>query len=154
MKQNKINTKDMEKYLQDTIETKMHILVRARKAEFWIKDNLEEYYNVVKNYKRTCRRIKAYYSVKKYPIWIHFMVHIRLFFKNPYKYVNEFFEWKKVLAEGYWTFKSLKKEWEEDFDQTEKNIQEDYRIVKILEEKIKNIREFLTKTKVVNDKVE
>lgn len=143
---------DLEKQLDTAVKNKVDAMVAARRAEFWIKDNKEEYYNVVRNYNSSRERLKNIIKIRKMPLYIHIIANIRLIFAHPIGYFLNHFQFRKVIIESYWTFKKIKKEWEDDFDQTEKLIEEDYKSVKELEASIKVLEQIIEKEK--NAKVE
>ena len=134
--------KDVEKcqmMLDDLIVTKTKALVRAKRAEYWIKDTQEEYEKVVEDYNRSKNRLQNAFEVKRMPFWARIIPEIILFIKHPIKYIMFRSGTMSVMIEVYWSFKRIKKEWEDDFDFTEKKIDEDFKIV---EETEKLINEF------------
>ena len=49
------------------------------------------------------------------------------------------------MIDSYWAFKRIKKEWEDDFDHTEKLIDEDNRTVEELDATIKVLKQVIEK---------
>jgi hypothetical protein len=141
----KMSISDLEKQLGKTLKNKVDAMVAARKAEFWIRDNKEEYYKVVRNYNGSRKRLKNIIAIRKLPFYIHVIANIRLFLSHPIYYFTQHFTFRKVIIESYWAFKKIKKEWEDDFDQTEKLIEEDYKSAKEFDANIKLLKQLIKK---------
>ena len=141
----KMSISDLEKQLGKTLKNKVDAMVAARKAEFWIRDNKEEYYKVVRNYNGSRKRLKNIIAIRKLPFYIHVIANIRLFLSHPIYYFTQHFTFRKVIIESYWAFKKIKKEWEDDFDQTEKLIEEDYKSVEEYDVNIKLLKQEIEK---------
>ena len=141
----KTSTSDLEKQLAIALKNKMDCLVAAKRAEFWIRDNKEEYYKVVRNYNGSRKRLKNIIAIRKLPFYIHVIANIRLFLSHPIYYFTQHFTFRKVIIESYWAFKKIKKEWEDDFDQTEKLIEEDYKSVEEYDVNIKLLKQEIEK---------
>lgn len=135
--------KDVEKcqmMLDDLIVTKTKALVRAKRAEYWIKDTQEEYKKVVENYNQSKNRLQNAFEVKRMPFWARIIPEIILFIKHPIKYIMFRSGTIRVMIEVYWDFKRIKKEWEDDFDFTEKKIDEDFELVERTEKLINRFK--------------
>ena len=63
----KISISDLEKQLGKTLKNKVDAMVAARKGEFWIRDNQEEYYKVVRSYNSSRERLKNIIMIRKLP---------------------------------------------------------------------------------------
>ena len=61
----------------------------------------------------------------------------------PIKYIMFRSGTMSVMIEVYWSFKRIKKEWEDDFDFTEKKIDEDFKIVEETEKLINRFKSTL-----------
>ena len=108
-------------------------------------DSKEEYYKVVRNYNGSRKRLKNIIAIRKLPFYIHVIANIRLFLSHPIYYFTQHFTFRKVIIESYWAFKKIKKEWEDDFDQTEKLIEEDYKSVEEYDVNIKLLKQEIEK---------
>ena len=83
--------KDVEKcqmMLDDLIVSKTKALVRAKRAEYWIKDTQEEYEKVVENYNGSKNRLQNAFEVRRMPFWARIIPEIILFIKHPIKYIR------------------------------------------------------------------
>ena len=118
--------KDALKKLEEVKKLKTDCLVRARRAEFWIKEHSEELNDVTKNFENTKSRLKELFEIRRMPLFIHIIAHIKMLISNPIFYFFRRPFYKKIMLESYWTFKRIKKEWEDDFDITEAAIDRDY----------------------------
>ena len=118
--------KDALKKLEEVKKLKTDCLVRARRAEFWIKEHSEELNDVTKNFENTKSRLKELFEIRRMPLFIHIIAHITMLISNPIFYFFRRPFYKKIMLESYWTFKRIKKEWEDDFDITEAAIDRDY----------------------------
>lgn len=135
--------KDVEKcqmMLDDLIVTKTKALVRAKRAEYWIKNTQEQYQEVVENYNQSKNRLQNAFEVKRMPFWARIIPEIILFIKHPIKYIMFRSGTIRVMIEVYWDFKRIKKEWEDDFDFTEKKIDEDFELVERTEKLINRFK--------------
>lgn len=141
----KISISDLEKQLGKTLKNKVDAMVAARKGEFWIRDNQEEYYKVVRSYNSSRERLKNIIMIRKLPFYIHVIANIRLLLSHPIYYFTKHFTFRKVMIDSYWAFKRIKKEWEDDFDHTEKLIDEDNRTVEELDATIKVLKLIIEK---------
>jgi hypothetical protein len=138
--------KDVEKcqmMLDDLIVTKTKALVRAKRAEYWIKDTQEEYEKVVEDYNRSKNRLQNAFEVRRMSFWVTIIPEIIMFIKNPIKYIRFRPGTTSVMIEVYWSFKRIKKEWEDDFDFTEKKIDEDFKLVEETEKLINRFKNTL-----------
>jgi hypothetical protein len=136
---------ELEEQLAKTLKNKVDAMVAARKGEFWIRDNKEEYYKVVRNYNGSRKRLKNIIAIRKLPFYIHVIANIKLFLSHPIYYFTQHFTFRKVMIESYWAFKRIKKEWEDDFDQTEKLIEEDYKSVQEYDVNIRLLKQEIEK---------
>jgi len=135
--------KDVEKcqmMLDDLIVTKTKALVRAKRAEYWIKNSQEQYQEVVEDYNGSKNRLKNAFEVKRMPFWARIIPEIILFINHPIKYIRFRSGTISVMIEVYWSFKRIKKEWEDDFDFTEKKIDEDFEFVEKTEKLINRFK--------------
>jgi hypothetical protein len=135
--------KDVEKcqmMLDDLIVTKTKALVRAKRAEYWIKNSQEQYQEVVEDYNRSKNRLQNAFEVKRMPFWARIIPEIILFINHPIKYIRFRSGTISVMIEVYWSFKRIKKEWEDDFDFTEKKIDEDFELVERTEKLINRFK--------------
>jgi len=121
--------KDALKKLEEVKKLKTDCLVRARRGEFWIKEHSEELNNVTKNYQDAKTRLKEIFEIRRLPWWIHVIAHTKMFLNRPVGYfLRRSSEYRKVMIDSYWTFKRIKKEWEDDFNMTEEAIDRDYNV--------------------------
>jgi hypothetical protein len=138
--------KDVEKcqmMLDDLIVTKTKALVRAKRAEYWIKDQQEAYKESVEDYNQSKNRLQNLIEIKYYPFWMRIIPEIILFIKNPIKYIRYRPGTSERMIELYWSFKKIKKDWEDDFDFTEKKIDEDFELVERTEKLINRFKSTL-----------
>ena len=140
--------KDALKKLEEVKKIKTDCLVRARRAEFWIQEHSEELNNVTRNYQSAKTRLEELFKIRRLPWWIHVLAHIKMFFIRPVGYFLERPFHKKILIESYWTFKRIKKEWEDDFDMTEEAIDRDYDIYKEGNKAVEKIESLLKDWKI------
>ena len=117
--------KNALKKIDEIKKIKTDCLVRARRGEFWIKEYTPELNNVTKNFEDTKKLLKGIFEIKHLPWWLHAIAHTILMISNPIKYFMKL-NYKKRMIDSYWAFKRIKKEWEDDFDMTEKSIDIDY----------------------------
>jgi len=133
-----------EKMIEALIDSKTKALVRAKRAEYWIKDQQEGYQEVVRDYNKAKWRMQKAFEIKRLPFFIHVVAHIHMFINGPIEYFTIRPKSKKTMIEVYWGFKKIKKEWEDDFDFTEKKIDEDLNFVKDTEKFIEKQKKLLT----------
>ena len=93
----KISISDLEKQLGKTLKNKVDAMVAARKGEFWIRDNQEEYYKVVRSYNSSRERLKNIIMIRKLPFYIHVIANIRLLLSHPIYYFTKHFTFRKVM---------------------------------------------------------
>ena len=135
--------KKNEKILEGIIFHKTKALVRAKRAEYWIKDHQEEYQKVLKNYNRSKFSLQNLFEFKRMPFLFRIIPEIILFIQNPIKYIRFRPGTTRHMIEAYWSFKEIKKEWEDDFNFTEKKIDEDFAFVEKSETYIKKTKQLL-----------
>ena len=151
-----MNKKQLEKTIkkheamaEEISKAKVKALVRARRAEFWIKENSEQYNIVVKKYNEVNDMIKGLIEIKNFPFWMHVYAHVNIFLGDPIKYIFARPKMKSRLVEQYWGFKRIKKEWEDDFKFTESKIEEDYEFVDEATKFIENHNKLLKKCRTI-----
>lgn len=83
--------------------------------------------------------------IRKLPFYIHVIANIRLLLSHPIYYFTKHFTFRKVMIDSYWAFKRIKKEWEDDFDHTEKLIEEDYKSVQEYDVNIRLLKQEIEK---------
>jgi hypothetical protein len=130
---------------------KTELLVKVRQAELWIEEWKPEYYSVLNNYNESKRIIKDITSFKHYPLIIRFIAAVRMFLRAPIKFFTVGLTYKKGLVENYWIFKKIKKEWEDDFNFTEKMIDKDYALIEQSEKWIKEVETLIEKGDIQYD---
>ena len=135
--------KKHEKLVEEIIADKTKALVRAKKGEHWIKNQQEEYQEVVKEYNDFCRSLRKKFIMKHSPFYMRALVHVIMFTASPIRYVKGRLKDDKTLVEIYWGYKKIKKEWEDDFDYTEQQIDEDFEFVEKCEAFIEKQKELL-----------
>jgi hypothetical protein len=74
-----------------------------------------------------------------------------MFLKDPIKFFTIGLFYKKGLIENYWDFKKIKKEWEDDFNFTEKMIDKDYALIEQSEKWIKKVETLIEKGDIQYD---
>jgi len=141
--------KKHEAIVEKTSKAKVAALVRARRAEFWIKENSEQYDKLVKKYNEVNYMIKGLIEIKNFPFWMHVYAHVNIFLQDPIKYIFARPKMKSRLVEQYWGFKRIKKEWEDDFKFTESKIEEDYEFVDDATKFIENHNKLLKKCRTI-----
>ena len=141
--------KKHEAIVEKTSKAKVKALVRARRAEFWIKENSEPYNKMLKKYNEVNYMIKGLIEIKNFPFWMHVYAHVNIFLQDPIKYIFARPKMKSRLVEQYWGFKRIKKEWEDDFKFTESKIEEDYEFVEDATKFIANHNKLLTKCRTI-----
>ena len=109
---------------------KIKTLVQTKKAEYWIRDTKEDSYNdLVKDFDKCTRQIKHMIQIKKDPWYIHLAAQTVLFFLHPVKYFTIRIKARKHVIDSYWQMKSIKKEWDDDYEVTEKLIDKNYELM-------------------------
>jgi uncharacterized protein YdcH (DUF465 family) len=141
--------KKHEAIVEKTSKAKVEALVRARRAEFWIKENSEQYNKLIKKYNEVNDMIKGLIEIKNFPFWMHVYAHVNIFLQDPIKYIFARPKMKSRLVEQYWGFKRIKKEWEDDFKFTESKIEEDYEFVDDATKFIENHKKLLKKCRTI-----
>ena len=141
--------KKHEAIVEKTSKAKVAALVRARRAEFWIKENSEQYDKLVKKYNEVNYMIKGLIEIKNFPFWMHVYAHVNIFLGDPIKYIFARPKMKSRLVEQYWGFKRIKKEWDDDFKFTESKIEEDYEFVEDATKFIENHKKLLKKCRTI-----
>ena len=141
--------KKHEAIVEETSKAKVAALVRARRAEFWIKENSEQYDKLIRRYNEVNDVIKGLIEIKNFPFWMHIIAHVNIFLQDPIKYIFARPKMKSRLVKEYWGFKRIKKEWEDDFKFTESKIEEDYEFVEDATKFIANHKKLLTKCKTI-----
>jgi hypothetical protein len=141
--------KKHEAIVEKTSKAKVEALVRARRAEFWIKENSEQYDKLVKKYSEVNSMIKGLIEIKNFPFWMHIIGNVSIFLEDPIKYINGRPKMKSRLVEQYWGFKRIKKEWEDDFKFTESKIEEDYKYVDDATKFIENHKKLLERGRTI-----
>jgi len=141
--------------IQDEIaalkKKKTELLVKVRQAELWIEEWKPEYYSVLNNYNESKRVLKNIINFKHYPLFIRIIAGIRMFLQSPIKFFTIGLNYKKGLVENYWDFKKIKKEWEDDFNFTEKMIDKDYALIEESEKWIKEVETLIEKDDIQYD---
>lgn len=141
--------KKHEAIVEKTSKAKVEALVRARRAEFWIKENSEKYNKLIKKYNEVNDMIKGLIQIKNFPFWMHIIAHVNIFLEDPIKYIYSRPKMKSRLVEQYWGFKRIKKEWEDDFKFTESKIEEDYKYVDDATKFIENHKKLLERGRTI-----
>lgn len=139
--QNKINKE--KKYLEQLRKQKTEYLVRARKGELWMDECRDHYYNVVcKRYNLCLRHIENMINIKHEPLIGQISFHISMFSRDLL-YIFKYRKYNREIIEDYWQWKKFKKEWEDDFDYTQKRIDEDYAMVEKMEPYVRKMEKIL-----------
>src|SRR6056300_1779288 len=94
--------KKHEAIVEKTSKAKVAALVRARRAEFWIKENSEQYDKLTKKYNEVSDIIKCLIEIKNLPLWLHIIAHVNIFLEDPIKYIFARPKMKSSLVEKYW----------------------------------------------------
>ena len=110
-----------------------------------------EYYSVLNNYNESKRVLKDIINFKHYPLFIRIIAGVRMFLQSPIKFFTVGLNYKKGLVENYWDFKKIKKEWEDDFNFTEKMIDKDYALIEESEKWIKKVETLIEKDDIQYD---
>ena len=130
---------------------KTELLVKVRQAELWMEEWKPEYYSVVSRYNANKQILKDIINHKHYPISVRFIASLRMFLKRPIEFFTIGLFYKKGLIETYWDFKKIKKEWEDDFNMTEKMIDKDYALIEQSEKWIKEVETMIEKGDIQYD---
>jgi len=142
---------DIQDEIDNIKKKKTKLLVKVRKAELWMEECKPEYYSVLNNYNESKRVLKNIIDFKHYPFFIRIIVNIIMFLKRPIEFFTIGLKLKKGLVEDYWDFKKIKKEWEDDFNFTEKMIDEDYALIERSEKWIKKVETLIEKDDIQYD---
>jgi len=137
--------KRAEKMLADVKQARVKALVRARKGELWIKENTKEYSEVNYEFNEVKKDLKEFFKIKKLPLWTHVIVNIKMFIERPIRYITYSHKFMKETVKVYWEYKKILKEWNDDFEMTEKAIDRDYEFVNGSEKHIKKIEYVVNK---------
>jgi hypothetical protein len=117
---------------------KIKTLVQTKKAEYWIKDTKEESYNdLVKDFEECKTILKRMIEHRKHPWFIHLIAQTTVFISNPIKYFTVRKKARKYMIDSYWEMKSIKKEWDDDYEVTEKIIDKNYELIEKANKTIK-----------------
>lgn len=109
---------------------KIKTLVQTKKAEYWIRDTKEEAYNgLVKDFEECKTILKRMIEHRKHPWHIHLIAQMTVFIRNPIKYFTVRNKARKYMIDSYWEMKSIKKEWDDDYEVTEKIIDKNYELI-------------------------
>ncbi len=135
--------KKHEKLVEEIIADKTKALVRAKRGEYWIKDQQEAYQESVEDYNRSKYELQNFIEIKYDPFWLRIIPEIMSFIKNPIKYIRYRSGVSKRMIRFYWSFKKIKKNWEDDFDYTEKQIDRDFAFVEECEAFIEKQKKLL-----------
>jgi hypothetical protein len=111
---------------------KIKTLVQTKKAEYWIKGTKEDSYNdLVKDFDECTRQIKHMIQIRKNFWYIHLIAQTIVFIRNPIKYLTVRIKARKRIhvIDSYWEMKSIKKEWDDDYEVTEKIIDKNYELM-------------------------
>ena len=130
---------------------KTELLVKVRKAELWMEEWKPEYYSVLNNYNESKRVLKDIINFKHYPLFIRLIAGIRMFLQRPIQFFTIGLNYKKGLIEIYWDWKKIKKEWEDDFNLTEKMIDKDYALIEESEKWLKQVETLIEKGDIQYD---
>ena len=131
--------KRAEKMLADVKQTRVKALVRARKGELWIEENTKQYSLASKDFNHIKQDLKEFIEIKKYPVWMHIIPQLKMFLDQPFRYITGRHQFIKNTIKSYWKYKTILKEWDYDFEMTEKAIDRDYEFVNGSQKHIKKI---------------
>ena len=137
--------KKAEKMVANIKKARVDALVRARKGELWIKDHQHTYNELMADYLNIKDTVIAMIEFRKSPIWANVIVQSMAFFKNPVGHILHRGRGMKRTLDSYWRMKAIKKEWDDDFEFTNKRIDEDYEFVEGSEKHIKKIEELINR---------
>jgi hypothetical protein len=109
---------------------KTKTLVQTKKAEYWIKGTKEDSYNdLVKDFEECKTILKRMIGYRKNSWYIHLIAQTIVFIRNPIKYFTVRNKARKYMIDSYWEMKSIKKEWDDDYEVTEKIIDKNYELI-------------------------
>lgn len=122
----KKNVQKQRKIVEEIRKAKIDALVRARKGELWIEEHQHTYNELMADYIEITDMVKKMIKYRKNPFWVHVIAQTTVFFHNPIKYFLNRKKARKHALDSYWEMKAIKKEWDDDFEFTNKRIDEDY----------------------------
>jgi hypothetical protein len=137
--------KRAEKMLANIKQARVNALVKARKGELWIEENTKQYSEANNDFNVIKQDLKVLIKIKKYPFWAHIIAHTKMFLDQPIKYFTHNRKVVKDTIKSYWDYKKILKEWDDDFETTEKYIDRDYEFVNGSEKHIKKIESVVNK---------
>ena len=137
--------KKAEKMLEDVKQVRINALVRARKGELWIEENTEQYSLALKDFNHIKHDLKEFIEIKKYPFWMHIIPQLKMFLDQPFRYITGRHQFIKNTIKSYWKYKTILKEWDDDFEMTEKAINKDYEFVEGSQKHIKEIEQLINR---------
>ena len=137
--------KKAEKMLEDVKKVRVNALVRARKGELWIEENTEQYSLALKDFNHIKQDLKEFIEIKKYPFWMHIIPQLKMFLDQPFRYMTGRHQFIKNTIQSYWKYKTILKEWDDDFEMTEKAINKDYEFVEGSQKHIKEIEQLINR---------
>lgn len=137
--------KKAEKMLEDVKQVRVNALVRARKGELWIEENTEQYSLALKDFNYIKHDLKEFIEIKKYPFWMHIIPQLKMFLDQPFRYMTGRHQFIKNTIQSYWKYKTILKEWDDDFEMTEKAINKDYEFVEGSQKHIKEIEQLINR---------
>ena len=121
---------------------KIATLVQTKKAEYWIKETKEDSYNdLVKDFEECKTILKRMIGYRKNPWYIHLIAQTIVFIRNPIKYFTVRNKARKYMIDSYWEMKSIKKEWDDDYEVTEKIIDKNYQLIEKANKTIEMLKE-------------
>ena len=137
--------KKAEKMLEDVKKVRVNALVRARKGELWIEENTKQYSSALKDFNYIKHDLKEFIEIKKYPFWMHIIPQLKMFLDQPFRYITGRHQFIKNTIQSYWKYKTILKEWDDDFEMTEKAINKDYEFVEGSQKHIKEIEQLINR---------
>jgi hypothetical protein len=124
---------------------KIKTLVQTKKAEYWIRDTKEESYNdLVKDFEECKTILKRMIGYRKNSWYIHLIAQTILFIRNPIKYFTVRVKARKHVIDSYWEMKSIIKEWDDDYEVTEKIIDKNYELIEKANQTLQKMKGRLT----------
>ena len=124
---------------------KIKTLVQTKKAEYWIKGTKEDSYNdLVKDFEECKTILKRMIGYRKNPWYIHLIAQTIVFIRNPIKYFTVRNKARKYMIDSYWEMKSIKKEWDDDYEVTEKLIDKNYELIEKANQTLQKMKGRLT----------
>ena len=124
---------------------KIKTLVQTKKAEYWIKGTKEDSYNdLVKDFEECKTILKRMIGYRKNPWYIHLIAQTIVFIRNPIKYFTVRNKARKYMIDSYWEMKSIKKEWDDDYEVTEKIIDKNYQLIEKANQTLQKMKGRLT----------